>query len=75
VLYYFDVDGYWTTSQADIRLHILGKRLLFKRASASFIRLMAPVATSEEETINVIKDFLETAVPAMPHYLHTEHVR
>lgn len=75
VLYYFDVDGYWTTSQADIRLHILGKRLLFKRASASFIRLMAPVATSEEETINVIKDFLETAVPAMPEYLYTEHVR
>jgi hypothetical protein len=69
------VDGYWTTSQADIRLHILGKRLLFKRASASFIRLMAPVATSEEETINVIKDFLETAVPAMPEYLYTEHVR
>jgi len=75
VLYYFDVDGYWTTSQADIRLHILGKRLLFKRASASFIRLMAPVATSEEDAIAMIRDFLETAVPAMPHYLHTEHVR
>jgi len=75
VLYYFDVDGYWTTSQAKIRLHILGKRLLFKRASASFIRLMAPVATSEEDAIAMIRDFLETAVPAMPHYLHTEHVR
>lgn len=75
VLYYFDVDGYWTTSQAKIRLHILGKRLLFKRASASFIRLMAPVATSEEDAIAMIRDFLETAVPAMPQYLHTEHVR
>jgi len=75
VLYYFDVDGYWTTSQADIRLHILGKRLLFKRASASFIRLMTPVATSEEDAIAMIRDFLETAVPAMPQYLHTEHVR
>ncbi|MGI6388560.1 MAG: exosortase C-terminal domain/associated protein EpsI [Desulfomonilia bacterium] len=75
VLYYFDVDGYWTTSQADIRLHILGKRLLFKRASASFIRLMAPVSTSEEDTINMIRDFLETAVPVMPEHLYTEHVR
>lgn len=75
VLYYFDVDGYWTTSQADIRLHILGKRLLFKRASASFIRLMAPVTTSEEDTTDMMKDFLESAVPVMPEHLYTEHVR
>ncbi len=75
VLYYFDVDGYWTTSQADIRLHILRKRLLFKRTSASFIRLMAPVITNEEDAIDMMRDFLETTVPAMPEYLYTEHVR
>jgi hypothetical protein len=69
------VDGYWTTSQADIRFSILGKRLLFKRASASFIRLMAPVTTSEEDAIDTIRDFLENAFPIMPKYLYTEHVR
>ena len=75
VLYYFDVDGYWTTSQADIRLHILGKRLLFKRASASFIRLMAPVVINDEETITMILDFLKTASEIMPEYLYTKYVK
>lgn len=75
VLYYFDVDGYWTTSQTDIRFHILGKRLLFKRASASFIRLMAPVTTSEKDTITMILDFLEASSGVIPSYLYTEHIR
>lgn len=75
VLYYFDVDGYWTTSQSDIRLHLLGKRLLLKRASASFIRLMAPVITSEEDTITMMLDFLEASSRVIPSYLYTEHVR
>lgn len=75
VLYYFDVDGYWTTSQVDIRLHILWKRLLFKRSSASFIRLMAPVVTSEVDATAMILDFLKTASGVMPDHLYTEHVR
>lgn len=75
VLYYFDVDGHWTLSQADIRLQILGKRLLFKRASASFIRLMAPITTTEQEAADAILDFLQAAMGRMPMHLYTEHVR
>lgn len=74
VLYYFDVDGYRTTSQTEIRLHILLKRLFFERSSASFIRLIAPVVTSDENTVVMMLDFLKGAQGIIPDYLYTDHV-
>lgn len=72
VLYFFDVDGYITTSQSAIRTRVLLKRLLFRRASASFIRLMAPVQEGEQKTMASLVDFLGDMYPLVPEYMYTE---
>jgi EpsI family protein len=74
VLYYFDVDGYITTNQTDIRLKVLSKRLGFKRTSASFIRLMAPITIDEYATFSMLKTFLEQIFPLLPNYTYTSRV-
>ncbi|MGD0822315.1 MAG: exosortase C-terminal domain/associated protein EpsI [Desulfomonilia bacterium] len=72
VIYFFDVDGFITTSQSDIRMQVLSKRLLFRRASASFIRLMAPVRANEQETLIPLLDFLRVMYPLVPEYMYTK---
>ncbi len=72
VIYFFDVDGFITTSQSDIRMQVLYKRLLFHRASATFVRLMAPVNTSEQETMKSLLDFLQIIYPVLPDYIYTK---
>ncbi len=47
MLYFFDVDGYITTSQTRIRLRMLFNRLHLKRSSATFVRVMAPLRGNE----------------------------
>ncbi len=74
VLYYFDVDGYITTSQTDIRLHVLKKRLLLKRASASFIRIMAPITNDQDVDMDMMKDFLLDLNPIIPEYTYTDNI-
>lgn len=74
VWYYFDVDGYITTSQTDIRLHVLKKRLLGKRASASFIRLMTPITDKQSEAEQVLAVFLESLLPVVPQYTYSEMI-
>ena len=74
VLYYFDVDGYHTTNQVDIRVHVLLKRLFFKRASASFVRFMVPITISEEDSIEILSEFLKTVYYVLPEYAYTENV-
>jgi EpsI family protein len=75
VLYFFDVDGYLTTSQTLIRLKVLSRRLLLKRSSASFVRVMAPVIEDEEQTVRMLLDFLRTIFPELPPYTHTDFIR
>ena len=72
VLYFFDADGHITTSQSAIRMRVLLKRLLLSRASASFIRVMAPVGQSEEKTMTSLVDFLGDLYPLVPGYMYTE---
>jgi EpsI family protein len=72
VVYFFDVDGFITTSQSDIRLQVLFKRLLFQRSSASFIRFMAPVQVNEQETLSAILDFLQVMYPFVHEYMYTD---
>jgi EpsI family protein len=75
VWYFFDVDGYITTSQTDIRLHVLRKRLLGKRTSASFIRLMAPLLEDRDIVDQTLAMFLEALLPLVPCYTYTGMVR
>jgi EpsI family protein len=72
VLYFFDVDGFITTRQSDIRMRVLYKRLVFKRASATFVRLMAPVHTNEQETSKCLLAFLRLIYPLLPDYMYTK---
>lgn len=74
VLYYFDVDGFMTTSQARIRLQVLKRRVLFKRTSASFIRIMAPIIDSEEETMSAMTDFIREVRRESGRYMYTENI-
>jgi EpsI family protein len=74
VLYFFDVDGFITTSQSQIRLRVLMNRMQFKRTSAAFIRIMAPILISEEETMRAELDFLKVIYPLLPEYTYTERV-
>ncbi len=74
VLYFFDVDGYITTSQVDIRLRVLLKRLAFKRTSASFVRIMAPIKTDEAHTMKICLDFLRDIFPFVPQYTYTNMI-
>ncbi|MFZ2801891.1 MAG: exosortase C-terminal domain/associated protein EpsI [Syntrophorhabdus sp.] len=75
VWYFFDVDGYITTSQTDIRLHVLKKRLVGKRASASFIRLMAPFTDDQANVEQTLTTFLEALLPLVPQYTYTDMIR
>jgi len=74
VWYFFDVDGYITTSQTDIRLQVLRKRLLGKRASASFIRLMVPLVGNGLEAEQMLASFLESLLPLVPQYTYTNMI-
>lgn len=74
VLYFFDVDGYVTTSQWKIRLRVLLKRLMFKRASASFVRVMAPVDAGEGKTMELLIEFLRDINRLIPEYTYTDKV-
>ncbi len=72
VLYYFDVDGYITTSQVNIRLKVLLNRLAFKRPSASFVRIMAPIKEDEAHAMNICLKFLRGIFPLIPQYTYTK---
>jgi EpsI family protein len=74
VLYFFDVEGKVTTRQSIIRLNILKRRLEFKRASATFIRLMAPINNNEEKTTKEILDFLNSIYPLLSLYTYTDTI-
>jgi len=74
VLYFFDVDGTITLSQIELRLKVLARRLLFKRGSVSFVRLMVPVDGNQDAAISQIKDFLAYLMPLLPTYTHTDRV-
>jgi EpsI family protein len=74
VLYYFDIDGKITTSQSSIRLHVLSKRLTFKRASASFVRVMLPIETAYKTAFDELQDFLITIYPVTTQYTYTDFI-
>jgi EpsI family protein len=74
VLYYFDVEGKLTTSQSLIRLYVLAKRLMFKRSSASFVRLMTSIETNESDAFNELQDFLNTVFPVASQYTYTDMI-
>jgi len=71
LIYFFDVDGFITTSQSMIRLESLIKRLEFKRTSATFVRIMAPIDRSQTETFKVLLKFLDDIYPILPDYTYT----
>lgn len=71
LIYFFDVDGFITTSQSMIRLESLIKRFQFKRTSATFVRIMAPIKESQEETMKVLMRFLKDLYPVLPDYTYT----
>ena len=74
LIYFFDVDGYITTSQSMIRLQSLKKRLQLKRASATFVRLMAPIEHEQAETMRVLLEFLHMMYPILPEYTYTDRI-
>ena len=74
VLYFFDADGFITSSQAAVRLRVLEKRLLFQRASASFVRIMTPIEKSEQDSMVLMMDFLKTFQPLIPYYTYTDMI-
>jgi EpsI family protein len=74
LLYFFDVDGFITTSQEKIRLESFNRRLQFKRSSATFVRIMAPLETDEAETMPVLLRFLNDVYPFLPEYTYTNKI-
>lgn len=74
VLYFFDVEGEITTSQSVIRLNILKRRLQFKRASATFVRIMAPLEGNEEKITKEMLNFLDSIYPLLPSYTYTDTI-
>ncbi len=75
LLYFFDVDGFITTRQSEIRLESLKKRLQFKRTSATFVRIMAPIENDDQsETMKVLLRFLDDIYTVLPNYTYTDRV-
>jgi len=74
VLYYFDIDGNITTSQSSIRLHVLAKRLTFRRSSASFVRVMIPIETDYKTAFDELQDFLITIYPVTARHTYTDFI-
>ena len=68
VIYYYNDGGYITTSHSALRLRVLKERFKCKRASISFVRLMAPITSSEEEAIHTVEAFLKDTYPVMLDY-------
>jgi EpsI family protein len=71
VYYYFINDGYITPDQTKLRAKILLKRLRFKRTSAGFVRMMAPIISSEEGARAVLDKFLKETLPVVIDYTST----
>lgn len=74
VIYFFDEDGYITVSQSALRMRVLLRRLQFKRSSASFIRIMAPIVGGEEETMDMVKKFINDSYPLIPRYTYINQI-
>lgn len=68
VLYYYINDGYITGNQIDLRRNVIKKRLMFQRTSAAFVRIMMPVTGSQENSEQLIEDFLELTLPLVDKY-------
>jgi len=75
MLYFFDVEGYVTTSQARIRLKLLANRLQFRRSAATFIRVMAPLKGDGHETIEELQVFLRDFMPVIREHTQVAHIR
>ena len=75
LIYFFDVDGYITTSQSMIRLQSLKKRLQLKRTSATFVRLMAPLEGSQDDSMKVLLGFLNEIYKVLPDYTYTDRIK
>jgi len=75
-LYFFDADGVETLSQSRLRIEVLRRRLLLRRASASFVRVMAAVPGGDRAGARrLLTSFLADALPLLPGYTHTDRVR
>jgi EpsI family protein len=74
LIYFFDVDGFFTTSQSMIRLESLIKRFQLKRTSATFVRIMAPIEENQSETMKVLLKFLDDIYPVLPGYTYTNKI-
>lgn len=74
VLYFYDTDGYVTTSQSAIRMKILSRRVKFQRSSVAFVRVMAPLLNNEEETKSALENFLCQSYPAIKDFTYTDRI-
>jgi len=74
LLYFFDVDGHITTRQSMIRIAALKRRMHFRRASATFIRLMTPILDDQEQSLQTILSFLDVMYPILPTYTYTDNI-
>ena len=75
LIYFFDVDGYITTSQSMIRLQSLKKRLQLKRTSATLVRLMAPLEGSQDDSMKVLLGFFNEIYTVLPDYTYTDRIK
>jgi EpsI family protein len=76
VLYYFITDGYVTPNQTDLRKRILLRRIgNLKRTSAAFVRLMIPIAQSEQRARDVLLDFMRTVFPYTLEFTDTATIK
>lgn len=76
MLYFFDVNGYITTSQVCIRIKILYNRLHLKRSAATFIRVIAPIRGDDEtRTIEELQLFLKEFMPVIREYMYIRNLR
>jgi len=74
VLYYYISDGYITGNQAELRKHIVKKRLKLKRSSAAFVRIMKTIRSDKVADNKVTEEFFKETLPIVIEFTKTENL-
>jgi len=74
VYYYYINEGNVTPNQISLRKNIIKQKLMLKRTSAAFVRIMTSINVSEEEAGKRLSNFFKITIRKVNKYTATRYI-
>ncbi|MEW6378729.1 MAG: exosortase C-terminal domain/associated protein EpsI [bacterium] len=69
MFYWYQGRGRFMTSEYMQKIYLVTDSITRHRTDEAMVRLLAPVAVSEEETVNYLKEFTQQLIPVLQAYI------